>query len=81
MAKTIGQFDFEIIHGKSAIPHPPIIHIIPKHFSRDQEGWPRLSPELMSEIEIDGYIRACKEDLDSVGERAKAAFKRARKDR
>ena len=35
MAKTIGQFDFEIIHGKSDIPHSPKIHTIPKHFSRE----------------------------------------------
>lgn len=71
-------FDYEVVASKgSDIPYPPTVHIIPKRFSSDKDGWPRLSPELMSEGEIDGFIRSCKQDLDRVGELAKAALRNA----
>ena len=80
MAKTIGKFAYELITDDgSEIPFPPIVHIIPKHFSRDKKGWPRLSPQLMSEGEIDGFIRSCKQDLDQVGKLAKVALGRTRR--
>ena len=81
MANTIGAFDYQLIASKKGdqIPFDAIIHIVPKRFSRDEDGWPRLSPELMSAQEIDSFIRACKEDLDYVGHRAKRALQRANK--
>ena len=78
MAKTIGQFDYTTHAPKKRdvpfIPFPAIVHIVLKEHSTDEDGWIRLSPELMSEQEIDGYVQACKEDLDRVGRLAKRAL-------
>ena len=42
---------------------------------RGEDGWPILSPSLISENEIDSYIQLCKEDLDRVGKEAKRALR------
>ena len=49
-----------------------------KCFTTDKSGWPRLSPQLMWEGEIDGYVTALKQDLDTVGRQAKMALRRAK---
>ena len=79
MANTIGRFDYELIAPETdaQIPFSAIIHIVPKTFSRDKDGWPRLSPQLMTEHEIDAHIQALKEDLDHVGRLAKRELQRA----
>jgi hypothetical protein len=82
MAKTAGRFGYEIRapkkhRGVPFMPFKAIIHIVPTHYSKDKDGWPRLSPELMSEQEIDWYVQACKEDLDRVGRLAKRTLQRA----
>ena len=82
MGKTIGQFGYRIRapkkrRGVSFIPFKAIVHVVPTHYSKDEDGWPRLSPELMSEQEIDGHLQELKKDLDRVGRLAKRALQRA----
>ena len=77
MAKTIGAFDYRIHKPKiGGTSFPATVHIIPKDYTTEEDGWPLLSPELTSEQEIDEYVQACKEDLDHVGRLAKRAFLR-----
>ena len=74
------MFDYEVVASSDTpIPFPPIVYIVPKHYSPDETGWPRLSPQLMSEGEIDEFIKSCKQDLDRAGRLANAALKRARR--
>ena len=82
MAKTAGMFGYELRapkerRGVPFMPFKAVVHIVPTHYSKDRDGWPLLSHELMSEGEIDEYVRACKEDLDHVGRRAKRALRSA----
>ena len=82
MAKTTGRFRYEIRapkkrRGMRFVPFKAIVHIGPAYYSKDEDGWPRLSPELMSEGEIDEFIQNCKKDLDHVGQLAKRALQRA----
>ena len=56
---------------------PQRLQIVLDHWSRD-EGPPQVSIELMSETEIDDYVKALKDDLDAVGKKAKAALRRAK---
>ena len=56
---------------------PAVVHIVPKSYSDDKDGWPLLSPSLISEQEIDWYVQAYKEDLTHVGRLAKRALQRA----
>ena len=81
MAKTIGRFWYRILAPKKGakIPFDPIVHIIPKVYTQDDEGRVRLSPNLMTEGEIDHHIQAYKDDLDHVGRLAKRALRRERK--
>ena len=77
MAKTIGAFDYRIHKPKiGSVPFPATVYIIPKDYTTGEDGWPRLSPDLMSEQEIDEYVQACKEDLDHLGRLAKRALLR-----
>ena len=79
MAKTIGRFWYTILAPKkdADIPFNPIVHIVPKHHTRTEDGRVLLSPNLMTEEEIDYHIQAYKEDLDHVGRLAKRALRRA----
>lgn len=50
MAKTVGTFDYRILSPKQGdMPFNAIVDIVPKTYSTDKEGWPLLSPQLMSE--------------------------------
>ena len=78
MAKTSGDFNYRIrTPKKGEKPFNAIVHIVPTSFSTEGDDWPLLSPQLMTEGEIDWHIRAYKEDLDRVGRLAKRALKRA----
>ena len=78
MGKTIGRFGYRICAPKKGdIPFNPIIHIVPKYYSTHKDGWPLLTPQLMTEEEIDWHVQAYKEDLDRVGRLAKRALQRA----
>lgn len=78
MAKTIGQFTYKVIAPKDDdSPFSAFVHIGPENWSMDESNWPSLTPQLMSEGEIDYHIAAFKEDLDRVGKQAKAALRRA----
>lgn len=81
MAKTVGRFTYRIHAPKKGdMPFKAfkaIVHIVPKTYSTDEERRPLLSPELMTEQEIDWHVQAYKEDLDRVGRIAKRALQRA----
>jgi hypothetical protein len=80
MAKTIGIFRYDIVKMKKTdvIPGSSFVHICLQRWSRDESDVPILTPQLMTDGEIDGYVNALKADLDSVGRRAKAALARAK---
>ena len=78
MAKTVGRFGYRILAPNIGDkPFNAIVHIVPKTYSTDNEGRPLLSPQLMSEQEIDWHVQAYKEDLDNIGKLAKRALQRA----
>lgn len=79
MGKTIGAFRYRILAPqKGAKPFSPIVYIELGDHSADENGWPRVSPQLMTEREIDGQVEALKADLDHVGNLAKNALRRAK---
>ena len=78
MAKTIGTFTYRLIAPREDdMPFNAITHIGLQRWSNLGDDWPILSPQLMTEGEIDYHINAYKEDLDRVGRLAKRALKRA----
>jgi len=78
MAKTIGRFTYRIVApGKGDRPFNAIVNLGPHHWSTEKDGWPCLTPNLMTEGEIDHYVSALKVDLDRVGRVAKKALTRA----
>ena len=80
VAKTIGRFWYRILApNKDGYPFNPIVHIVPKVHTQDAKGKILLSPNLMTEGEIDYHIQAYKDDLDHVGRLAKEALRRANK--
>lgn len=80
MGKTIGVFDYTIakMNKSDSYPFDPILHMCLQAWSRSEDGPPTITPQLMSEGEIDWYIEALKRDLDAAGQRAKAALTRAK---
>ena len=79
MSGTIEKFDFKIAKMKKGdeIPMNPIVQITLKKWGRDESNVPIISEHLMSEVEIDQFIAHCKDDLDLIGRRAKAALRKA----
>ena len=78
MGKTVGKFGYIIHKMKPGDPlHPPAVHIRLELWSEIEGDIPLLSPNLWSEAEIDERIELLKDELDSVGRRAKAAIRRA----
>ena len=73
MARTIGRFDF--IHIPSEGKHSPIIKISLRKWSEPEaeplKGKIIISPDLMTEYEIDEYVDLLKKDLDAVRAKAK----------
>lgn len=76
MGKTIGRFDYDIYGGPDHKPIPcsPVVEIHLKWWDHSEGGPPLLSPELVTEAEIDGHIQALKDNLDAVGVAAKRAL-------
>ena len=78
MTKTIGVFSYRIFAPKKGdYSFNAIVHIVPKTYWTAKDGLPILSPQLMTEQEIDWHVQALKEDLDHVGRLAKRALKHA----
>jgi hypothetical protein len=48
------------------MPFRAIVHIGPRHWSTGEDGWPCLTPNLMTEGEIDHYVSALKADLQDL---------------
>ncbi|MEE8625608.1 MAG: hypothetical protein V3T19_09730 [Acidiferrobacterales bacterium] len=54
MAKTIGTFTYRIIApGKDDMAFNAIVRIGLQQWSTDKDDWPIVSPDLMTEGEID----------------------------
>ncbi len=81
MSNTIGQFDYRIIkmgkNDKGSLPFNPIVTITLDHWPSDKGDTPQISPNLMTESEIEHHIQALKDDLDAVGKKAKSALHKA----
>ena len=68
MGNTIGKFGYELRSPKKGdLPVSAIVNIVPRSYSRNADGKIHLSPDLMTEGEIDWYVQAYKDDLDRVG--------------
>jgi hypothetical protein len=75
---TIGTFTYKLLAPQTGeMPFNAIVHICPKSWTTGEDGWLQLTPQLMTEGEIDEYVRAMKEDLDHVGRLAKRALRKA----
>ena len=59
------------------LPFNPVVHICLQKWSTQSDGTPIFTPQLMTEGEIDWYVKELKDDLDSVGRKAKAALVKA----
>ena len=79
MAKTIGRFEHVTHSPKQGEHFSPVVNICSKRHRIIEGGLVLLSPDLMSEKEIDDHIQDCKEDLDHVGRLAKQALRREHK--
>ncbi len=81
MANTVGRFTFVLLgddeSGSSDISIGPVIKICLKQWTTLDNGDPAISPNLMSEDDIDKYIKDLKEDLEAVRDSAKREFQRA----
>lgn len=80
MSKTIKQFDYQTIKMVKGdkLPFNPHVVIVLDHWTSNGDGPPIISPQLMSEREIDEYVQQLKVDLDAVAKTAKAALSRAK---
>lgn len=79
MNKTIGKFGYTIAKMKKSDNQPfrPFVHIYLKKYTTEENGVPIVTPQLMSEREINGNIKQLKDDLENVGRKAKTALVRA----
>jgi hypothetical protein len=75
---TIGQFDYKIekMVEEDPLPFNPRVQFVLKSFQLDADGSPLLPNILMSESEIDEYVRQLKEDLDAISRKAKEALRK-----
>lgn len=81
MSKTIKQFGYQIIKmakGDNLPFNPHAEIIVLDHWTSNGNGHPIISPNLMSDGEIDEYVEQLKADIDAVGKRAKGALSRAK---
>lgn len=81
MSNTIKKFDYRIIKMKKGdkLPFNPHVEIVLQQWtSNKDDSTPIISPNLMTEAEIDWHIQQYKADLDAVGKKAKAALLRAK---
>lgn len=80
MTKTIGRFDFETIEAETenVLQFGPTIRLCLKFFGTTSGGFPTISPDLMTEDEIDYYVAQLKADLDAVGKSAKEKLKKSK---
>ena len=79
MLSRIGVFRHIVNAPKeSELPSPAILYIGLKSWSENNgDGTPLLTPQLISEKEIDWWVDALKKELDHVARIAKGALKRA----
>ena len=80
MGKTIGRFGYEIIKMTESdrMPFDPFVKIWLERKFTHADDVQSVSPQLNSKEKIDSHIRLLKEDLDSVGRKAKVALKTAK---
>lgn len=79
---TIGRFSFEVFKRTKdmQLPMHPFVRLCLKRWGDTVGGptdSPALSPQLMTEQEIDRHIDELKEDLEKVRSEAKRALRKA----
>jgi len=84
MANTIGIFDHEVIGGREhrlpdgeLYPTSPFVRIQLQQWFESEDGI-SISPQLMTDAEIDSFNVQLRKDLDAVHQRAKADLRSAR---
>jgi hypothetical protein len=79
MANTVGRFDYSLTTPKKgAYPFDPVVNIcLSNRMQGEGVKSPAISPNLMSECELDVYIDSLKKELDAVRSRARRALKNA----
>ena len=81
MSKTVRRFDFEVtqMSKDDPLPFDPFIQLsVNPSGNTTRTRTPVISAHLMTDMEVDEYVRLLKDDLDSVAKRAKRDLKRAR---
>ncbi len=77
---TTYSLELQCISGKPKragdIPHPPIADIYLKTFTSDKEGRHFITPQCMSEIEIDEQIDRLIDELEQLRRKAKRCIAR-----
>jgi hypothetical protein len=68
----------EVAPKKGDPPFVPYIHIILSDFTHDSDGFPLLSPQLMSDKEIDDSIDSLVMQLEKARKTAKSKLKKAK---
>jgi hypothetical protein len=66
----------KVAPGKGDIPFPPYVHIYLSEYSSDSAGRPLMSPELMTDREIDEAIDYLASQLEKVRKAAKLQLKK-----
>ncbi len=80
MAKTIEQFGFEStqMDKDSSLPFNPYVRLcLAQKCGETRDGFPLISPNLMTDQEIDHHIALLKADLDALARSAKSGLKKA----
>lgn len=81
MTNRLGKFDYEITKAKSGsnLPFNPRLQFCLKEYGQTtSDGAPTISPSLMTDQEIDEYVKLLKDDLDAVSKNAKKALRKAK---
>jgi hypothetical protein len=80
VVNTIKKFHFVIVKNKyNEMPMNPIINICVSNWTiSDRSDAPIVTPDLMTDREMDEYIRYLQDDLAAVGLAAKAALRQNR---
>lgn len=80
MSDTIRRFGYDITKTKKtdSMPFNPIVWLCLDSWTTSEQNQPRITPQLMTEEEIDTYLALLHEDLDKAGKRAKSALQRAK---
>jgi hypothetical protein len=67
---------YKVASGKGDLPFTPYVHIYLSDFTNDSVGYPLMSPQLMTDVEIDETIDYLVSQLEKVRKTAKLKLKK-----